>query len=196
MPQLMSDYLIKSYYKTASLMAHSCRGVCILNGGDLNLQEKCFRIGQHLGIAFQLIDDILDFTVSSEDLGKDSMSDIKEGNLNGPVLFAIQELKFFNKEELYEEMTERLSQKNISPEDLKKSLLNKIICSSKIWYYFYKKKVYKFIGESYGIEKTRYLAMLHAKRALDFAEAILKGRPSKNLEGLINLALKAVARKK
>lgn len=128
----MSDYLIKSYYKTASLMAHSCRGVCILNGGDLNLQEKCFRIGQHLGIAFQLIDDILDFTVSSEDLGKDSMSDIKEGNLNGPVLFAIQELKFFNKEELYEEMTERLSQKNISPEDLKKSLLNKIICSSKI----------------------------------------------------------------
>ena len=112
--------MIKSYYKTASLMAHSCRGVCLLNGGAFTTQEKCFRIGQHLGIAFQLIDDILDFTSSSEELGKNNLSDIKEGNLNGPVLFAIQELQFNEKFDLYEEMTGKLAQKQISTEDLLK----------------------------------------------------------------------------
>ena len=121
MDQLLSDYLIKSYYKTASLMAHSCRGVSLLNGKGLGEQEKCFRIGQHLGIAFQLIDDILDFTVSSEELGKNSLSDVKEGHLNGPVLFAVQELgRDKEKEGMYEEMTGKLAQKMIGAEDLMK----------------------------------------------------------------------------
>lgn len=104
-------------------MAHSCRGVCILNGEDLETQTKCFRIGQHLGIAFQLIDDILDFTITTEELGKNSLSDVKEGHLNGPVLFAIQELKIFKKNELYINMTEILSQKHINEQNLKKGFL-------------------------------------------------------------------------
>lgn len=119
MAQLLTDYMIKSYYKTASLMAHSCRGVCLLNEGTLETQEKCFRIGQHLGIAFQLIDDVLDFTSSTEDLGKDSLSDVKEGHLNGPVLFAIQELKIFKEEELYQRITSILSKKHLSSSELK-----------------------------------------------------------------------------
>ena len=121
MPKLLTDYMIKSYYKTASLMAHSCRGVCLLHNGSLELQDKCFKIGQNLGIAFQLIDDILDFTVSTEDLGKNSLSDIKEGNLNGPVLFAIQEAAVLQQENLYNEMTEQLARKQIDPRYLKKS---------------------------------------------------------------------------
>lgn len=100
-------------------MAHSCRGVCLLNGGTLETQEKCFRIGQHLGIAFQLIDDVLDFTSSTADLGKDSLSDVKEGHLNGPVLFAIQELKIFKEEDMYQKITSILSKKHLSSSELK-----------------------------------------------------------------------------
>lgn len=112
----------KSYYKTASLMAHSCRGVALLHSCDPELQDRCFRIGQHLGIAFQLIDDVLDFTASSETLGKTSLNDVKEGNLNGPVLFAIQEAAILQQEEVYQEMTEKMSRKMIDPRDLSKSL--------------------------------------------------------------------------
>ncbi len=105
-------------------MAHSCRGVCLINGLGIIEQEKCFRIGQHLGIAFQLIDDILDFTVSSEELGKNSLSDVKEGHLNGPVLFAVQELRRDKENEGdYEEITGKLAQKMIGAEDLIKGLI-------------------------------------------------------------------------
>ena len=47
--KLVQDYLSRSYYKTAALMAHSCRGVAIVSGMDQEKQEQCFRFGQHLG---------------------------------------------------------------------------------------------------------------------------------------------------
>ena len=47
-----------------------------------------------------------------------------------------------------------------------------------------------------GIEKTTYLAMLHAKKAVEFAEEVLGGKNSESFKGLVDLALKAVTRKK
>ncbi len=44
-------------------------------------------------MSFQLIDDVLDFTSDAKSLGKANLADLKEGNVTGPVLFAIQEIK-------------------------------------------------------------------------------------------------------
>lgn len=80
--------MAKTYYKTASLIANSLRGVCELAGiTNILFQDLSFRIGLHLGMAFQLIDDILDYTSDLDNLGKSTLSDLKSGVVTGPVLF-------------------------------------------------------------------------------------------------------------
>ena len=48
-----------------------------------------FEYGRHLGLAFQIVDDILDFTQSTEQLGKPQGQDLASGNLTAPTLFAL-----------------------------------------------------------------------------------------------------------
>jgi decaprenyl-diphosphate synthase subunit 1 len=62
--------------------------VAILADCDKSLCEAAFQYGRNLGIAFQLIDDMLDFVSTSEVLGKPAAADIKLGLATAPVLFA------------------------------------------------------------------------------------------------------------
>lgn len=66
----MEDYIQKSYCKTASLIAASCRASAIFSGCDAAVKDAMFEYGRHLGLAFQVVDDILDFTRTAEQLGK------------------------------------------------------------------------------------------------------------------------------
>ena len=66
----MEQYAQKSFYKTATLMAASCKSAAVFSGVDVFVKEAMFEYGRHLGLAFQVVDDILDFTQSSEQLGK------------------------------------------------------------------------------------------------------------------------------
>lgn len=86
----LERYLEKSFFKTASLIAASCRGAAVFS--ECTEQEKTamYEYGKHLGLAFQVVDDILDFTQSSEKLGKPQGQDLATGNLTAPVLFALQ----------------------------------------------------------------------------------------------------------
>lgn len=52
-------YLQKTHFKTASLLANSARAVAILGGGKQEVFQLAYDYGQHLGLAFQLIDDVL-----------------------------------------------------------------------------------------------------------------------------------------
>jgi all-trans-nonaprenyl-diphosphate synthase len=87
----LADYLDKSFYKTASLMAGSSKAAGVLSGIPDFQTEQLYHFGKHFGIAFQIVDDILDFTSSTETLGKPTGSDLKQGNLTAPVLFALEE---------------------------------------------------------------------------------------------------------
>jgi len=84
-------YLEKSYYKTASLIANSGKAAGVLSGVDRTLVDNLYGYGRHIGLAFQIVDDILDFTGSTEELGKPAGSDLKSGNLTAPTLFALEE---------------------------------------------------------------------------------------------------------
>ncbi|KAH9322728.1 hypothetical protein KI387_017367 [Taxus chinensis] len=86
----LQDYLDKSYYKTASLIAASTKSAAIFSGVSSSVCEQMYNYGMNLGIAFQIVDDILDFTQSTEQLGKPSASDLAKGNLTAPVLFALE----------------------------------------------------------------------------------------------------------
>jgi all-trans-nonaprenyl-diphosphate synthase len=82
-------YLEKSYYKTASLMANSSKAAGVLSGVSAELADRLYLYGRHLGLAFQIVDDILDFTSSSETLGKPAVADLRQGHLTAPVLYAL-----------------------------------------------------------------------------------------------------------
>nr|YP_063627.1 prenyl transferase [Gracilaria tenuistipitata var. liui]AAT79702.1 prenyl transferase [Gracilaria tenuistipitata var. liui] len=87
----MNNYIEKSFYKTASLIASSCKAAAILSDTTTNTQNQFYLYGKHLGLAFQIVDDILDIVGSTVSLGKPAGSDLKNGNLTAPLLFALEE---------------------------------------------------------------------------------------------------------
>lgn len=81
-------YLHKTYLKTAALISKSSRSAAILSGASSSVIDQCYEFGKNLGICFQLVDDMLDFTVASKDLGKPAGADLKLGIATAPVLYA------------------------------------------------------------------------------------------------------------
>lgn len=77
-----------THTQTGSLMANSCRAAALLAGHGPHLQEQAFAYGRHVGLAFQLVDDVLDFEQSSETLGKPALNDLRNGIATAPVLLA------------------------------------------------------------------------------------------------------------
>ncbi|CAI9783460.1 unnamed protein product [Fraxinus pennsylvanica] len=87
----MEYYMQKTYYKTASLISNSCKAIALLAGQSAEVSILAYEYGKNLGLAYQLIDDILDFTGTSTSLGKGSLSDIHHGIITAPILFAMEE---------------------------------------------------------------------------------------------------------
>lgn len=89
----MELYLRKSYYKTASLICDACRSSALLAGHSYDSQTAAAaeEYGYHLGLAFQIVDDVLDFAVASEDLGKPAGADLQLGLATAPILYAAHE---------------------------------------------------------------------------------------------------------
>jgi len=89
--QNFETYLEKSYCKTASLIANSARAAGVLTGLNPAQLDSLYRFGRQLGLAFQVVDDILDFTGSDQQLGKPAASDLASGYLTAPALYALEE---------------------------------------------------------------------------------------------------------
>jgi all-trans-nonaprenyl-diphosphate synthase len=87
--QSLDTYLEKSYWKTASLMANSSRAVGVLSGVDATQLQALHDFGRLLGLAFQVVDDILDFIGDDDQLGKPAASDLASGTLTAPVIYAM-----------------------------------------------------------------------------------------------------------
>jgi octaprenyl-diphosphate synthase len=75
--------------KTAFLFAGCMKLPAIAAALDANTTNCLASIGMNLGMAFQLVDDLLDLTATRESLGKPVAGDLKEGKLTLPVSFAI-----------------------------------------------------------------------------------------------------------
>lgn len=88
------DLSIDTYFeivhrKTAALFGASCRIPAILTGASDQESEALRSFGENLGICFQLVDDLLDFTSTTAILGKPALADLKEGKLTLPLLLAL-----------------------------------------------------------------------------------------------------------
>lgn len=146
----IDSYLEKSYYKTASLIANSAKAAAVLSNATPKVIENLYSYGRNLGLAFQIVDDILDFTGSTEVLGKPAGSDLASGNLTAPALYALREQPFLSV------LIEREFSK---PGDLSKAL--------------------ELINHSNGIDKARKLAADHARLAEENLSCLVAS-PSKD----------------
>ncbi|ROV94781.1 hypothetical protein VMCG_08884 [Cytospora schulzeri] len=86
--EALGYYLNKTYLKTASLISKSCRAAALLGGASAETVEAAYAYGKNLGLAFQLVDDLLDYTRSAKDLGKPAGADLELGLATAPLLFA------------------------------------------------------------------------------------------------------------
>ncbi|KAH8703925.1 putative hexaprenyl pyrophosphate synthetase Coq1 [Talaromyces proteolyticus] len=84
----ISYYLQKTYLKTASLISKSCRAAALLGEHTPETVEAAYLYGRNLGLAFQLVDDMLDYTVTSTEFGKPAGADLELGLATAPLLFA------------------------------------------------------------------------------------------------------------
>eukprot|EP00090_Calanus_glacialis_P018387 TRINITY_DN2852_c0_g1_i4.p1 TRINITY_DN2852_c0_g1~~TRINITY_DN2852_c0_g1_i4.p1 ORF type:complete len:380 (-),score=126.18 TRINITY_DN2852_c0_g1_i4:98-1237(-) len=160
-------YLDKTFNKTASLMAYSCKSVAILASegtGDKNITDMAYRYGQNIGIAFQLVDDWLDFVSSADQLGKPSGADLSLGLATAPVLFASQQ---------FPQLNQLILRQFSQPGDVETAF--QLVCSSR------------------GLEETKELATKYSEQAM---ESIKEMHDSSDKQELAMLAERVINRMK
>jgi octaprenyl-diphosphate synthase len=79
-----------AYRKTACLFSGCARLGAVLGKQPKHVEDALAEYGRNAGLAFQLVDDLLDFTASPEQIGKPVLSDLKEGKMTLPLIFALE----------------------------------------------------------------------------------------------------------
>jgi len=127
--------------KTAYLFSGCMKLPAIAAGVNHGSAERLAEVGKSLGMAFQLVDDLLDLTSSQDVLGKPVASDLKEGKMTLPVLFAIRDAKPEDAMKVQKVLDER-DFRSVDPAEI----LN-------------------LVEHAEGLDRTRHLAQQYAGRA-------------------------------
>lgn len=91
-PNVTEDHYFKVIYgKTAKLFEAAARLGAVISGQDSKTEQALASYGRHLGTAFQLIDDVLDYSSDSSTLGKNVGDDLAEGKPTLPLLYVLRE---------------------------------------------------------------------------------------------------------
>ena len=158
----MNQYLRKSYFKTASLICSSCKCTALLAGYEEKdtVTVAAEEYGYHMGMAFQIVDDILDFSGASATLGKPAQADMELGLSTAPVLFAAQEV-----EEIRPLIMRRFKEEG----DVKKAV--------------------ELSQETDCIAKSYHLAEFHAQKAIDALDKLPESEAKGGLMRLLHTTL-------
>ncbi|RMZ88714.1 hypothetical protein DV736_g4063, partial [Chaetothyriales sp. CBS 134916] len=151
----LSYYLQKTYLKSASLISKSCRAAALLGHCAPNVVEAAYAYGRNLGLAFQLVDDMLDYTVSGGELGKPAGADLELGLATAPLLFAWR---------THPELGKLVGRRFSKPGDVQRAR--------------------DIVVASNGIEQTRALAQEYADKAIAAISAFPPGDAKAGLEGM------------
>jgi all-trans-nonaprenyl-diphosphate synthase len=159
----LEAYLDKSFYKTASLIAASLRSEAVFSGCTEELKADMFAYGKNLGLAFQIVDDILDFTQSTEQLGKPQGQDLASGNLTAPAILALQSPLGGSR------LRELVDSEFQEPGDLQEALA--------------------LVASSGGLEAARLLAKSHGEEALAALHRLPPCESKRSLELMVDYVL-------
>jgi heptaprenyl diphosphate synthase len=154
--QNLRDYLRRIKRKTALLIAASCQLGAIAADLEEPIHNKLYLFGYFVGMSFQITDDILDFTATEEELGKPAGSDLLQGNITAPALFAMEDEKIRKEIEKVHE--------NMEPAQIE--------------------KIISLIKESGAIEKSITLSDMYLNKALMVLEELPANRAKKTLRDI------------
>ena len=85
-----SEAIELAYRKTACLFSGCTHLGAVLGERGPEIEQALSEYGRYAGLAFQLVDDVLDFTASPSQLGKPVLNDLKEGKVTLPLIYALQ----------------------------------------------------------------------------------------------------------
>lgn len=120
MDQHIREYLRRIRRKTALLIATSCKLGALASGTSMRQANQLYRYGYNVGMSFQIIDDILDFTASEKELGKPTGSDLMQGNITLPIFYAMEDADF------YEQLADVFQEKEQLDHQAIQPILNKL----------------------------------------------------------------------
>jgi heptaprenyl diphosphate synthase len=154
--QNLRDYLRRIKRKTALLIATSCQLGAIAADVEESIHKKLFRFGYYVGMSYQIIDDILDFISTEKELGKPAGSDLLQGNITAPVLYAMEN----------EEIRREIEKVHEGMDTLEIA------------------KIIQLIKQTGAIEKSRALSDLYLNKALAVLEEIPANKAKKTLHNI------------
>ncbi|HEX7066101.1 MAG TPA: heptaprenyl diphosphate synthase component II, partial [Bacillales bacterium] len=151
----LRHYLRRVKRKTALLIAVSCRLGSIAAGADGKISKKLYLFGYYVGMSYQITDDVLDFVGSEKQLGKPAGSDLRQGNVTLPALYALRD------EDRREDITAYLQGRNHSERE---------------W-----RKVLDLVLHSGGIEFSRQLSARYLDKALKVLDSLPDRKAKRSL---------------
>ncbi len=83
-------YITVIHYKTAKLFEAASQLGAVISGSKPQLEQAMVKYGMHLGTAFQLVDDMLDYSAPGEEIGKNVGDDLAEGKPTLPLIYAMR----------------------------------------------------------------------------------------------------------
>lgn len=140
----VKNYLKRISGKTAELFSLSLYIGAAESDCEPKLARLFWNIGHNIGMAFQIIDDILDYTSSDEELGKEAGHDLRDGVYTLPLIYALEK----------------------EPEDLRRLLDKKDLNEEEI------KRVIELTQQYGGIDKARTLAKKYTDKAYSFIKRL------------------------
>lgn len=162
-----NEYMEVIQQKTAVLIKGACKSGAVIAHADIDNENALSQYGYHLGIAFQMADDLLDYTADFTTLGKKPGADIREGKLTLPLIFALS--KANEKDRQY--MEKIIQDARLTNEDF-----NELIT---------------MLHKYRGLEYTELKAREHVKKAKENLEIF---EPSEARDVMMMLADYAIAR--
>ena len=105
------DYFKIITFKTAELISAACASPALLAGVDSDTVEALVKFGINMGIAFQLIDDLLDYTSSELVFGKPVGKDLREGKVTLPLIYTLEKSRDDEKAMIIKSFGQRSSEK-------------------------------------------------------------------------------------
>lgn len=163
------SYYKKTICKTASLFSAGCESAGVIN--DLpEEQVQALKIyGRNFGIAFQIVDDLLDYTATEEEMGKPVLDDLRNGLLTAPILLALESEKLSESER----MALKADVESLFTDPAEETIA----------------RIQDLLEKCRAIEETRQLAQRYideAKQSLDF---VAHGPEQQALLGLVDYIL-------
>ncbi|WP_186577806.1 heptaprenyl diphosphate synthase component II [Aquibacillus kalidii] len=113
--QNLRTYLRRIKRKTALLISSSCQLGAIAANVPVEYEKALYHYGYYIGMSYQIIDDILDFTSTEAKLGKPAGSDLFQGNITLPVLYAMEDQTFKSEIKVLFSTPDSLDVKEIAP---------------------------------------------------------------------------------